>query len=169
MPITNPAQRQMFNANYENLGHYLTDNERIPHLNPADSGELILPGEPILKQWGASGHRYVFMAQGPIRPGEIGYLVRNFKAKFPADLSANVVQGAELYWDEDESVVSLVGDVTNGYRIGYADYVLDPNLKNDGLEVDGNGRVICGTDESTHVVVQSQDSNTTTKGTVTVF
>jgi len=170
------ARNEIFNPAVAHLGRYLTDNERIPHFNPSDSTVVIQPGELILKQWGATtantsdtNDTFVFMAQGPIFPGEIGYLIRNFKAEFDCDLSANAVQGDQIYWDIDDKELKLVGDVTNGFLAGMADFVLDPNLKNTALTVDSDDRVVCGTSSSTKLVIQSQDAATTIKGTVSAY
>lgn len=126
MPITNPDQASMFNDDYPIIGEYRSDDDRIPFYNPPTSGQMYLPGEPI--QYEIGGVYYVYMVQGPIRPGKTGYLVRRFAADFPCDLSADVLEGTPIYWDSSDTDASeagsakLAGDVTNGFRIGFASY-----------------------------------------------
>ena len=169
MPITEPTQASIFNANYASLGEYVSDDSRIPYFNPSDSGVMLQAGEPILVQWGASGEERVYLCNRPIRPGEWGELIRHFTADFPCDFSANVIAGQEVYWDEDNSVVSLVGDVTNGFVIGDLSWSIDPNIQNTAPSVDGDGRVIAGTTSTTRCRIVSRDAAATTKGTVTIL
>lgn len=167
MPITNPDQAKVFNDDYDRLGTYITDDTRVPYYNPADSGVMVQPGEPVLMQFGASGEEQVMMAQGPIRPGELGYLARYFTGDFPCDFSANVVLGAEVMWDLDNDVVSLAADVTNGFIIGHISYALTSKSALTKPTVDGNDRVICATSTSTKCrVIGQANTAVTTKGTV---
>lgn len=167
MPITNPAQASMFNTDYDAVGAYRSDDDRIPYFNPSDSGVLVLPGEPMIIEM--ANAYYVYMAQGPIRPGKIGFLIRRFTADFPCDLSANVEAGTPIYWDPSDTDASpvgsakLAGDVTNGYRIGFASYALDNNVPTLG----SGGKVLCGTTASTMIRVVSLEGAALGKGTYT--
>ena len=166
MPITNPAQAQMFNDDYDIIGQYRTDDDVIPYYNPPDSGQLILPGEPMVIE--QANAYYVYMAQGPIRPGQTGYLVRRFTADFPCDLSADVEAGTPIYWDPSDTDASAVGsaklfgDVTNGFRIGFASYAYNKNV---APSLGPNDRVICGGTASTMIRVVSLDGAALGKGT----
>lgn len=151
------------------IGEYRTDNERKAFFNPEDSGEMFLAGEPILLTLAAA--RYAFMFQGQVRPGETGYLLRNFSADFPCILSANVLEGDAIYWDIDEDAdgfpvgaAKIAGDVTNGFLLGYAThhYMKNPNPTLSG------GKVICGTTASTSIYLTSVPIAAVVKGTVPV-
>lgn len=164
MPTSAVAVATNFNDAYSKVGVYITDDSRIPYFNPANSGVDILPGEPFVMQWGASGEEIVVMAQDIIRPGKIGMVIRYFTADLPCDFSANVILGTDVYWDIDANVVSLVGDVTNGFVVGRISYSL--SSKGSVPAVDSNGRVICGTTSTTKCRVVSVVGATTVKGTV---
>lgn len=166
MPITNPAEAAIFNADYDILAEYVQDDSRIPYYNPSDSGEMVQPGEPLLVKFGASAEERVYMAQGPIRPGEIGMLLKYFTGDFPCDFSGNVILGDEVMWDVDNSVVSLAADVTNGYILGDASYAIQIGVT---PTVDGNDRVVCADANSSKCRVISRNEAATTKGTVTVY
>lgn len=149
---------------YPIVSAYRTDDSRVPHYNPTDSGVDILPGEPILKL--INGDQQVFIAQGPIKPGQTGYLVRRYTIEVPCDLSADVPEGTPIYWDKDIAtdanpvgIASLAGDVTNGFQIGVATYPYDQSKVNDD-NVDGDDLMICGDAESTHIWVMSVEGNT---------
>ena len=167
MPITNPTQAQMFNDDYDVVGQYRTDDDRIPFYNPPDSGVMYLPGEPIIIEQ-ASAY-YVYMVQGPIRPGETGYVVRRFTADFPCALTADVEAGTPIYWDASDTAASdagsakLFGDVTNGFRIGFASHTYE---KNKVPTLGPNDKVICGTSASTLIRVVSIDGAALGKGTL---
>lgn len=167
MPITNPTQAQMFNDSYDVVGQYRTDDDRIPFYNPPDSGQMYLPGEPIIIEQ-ASAY-YVYMVQGPIRPGEVGFVVRRFTADFPCDLSASVGAGTPIYWDASDTTGSpagtakLFGDVTNGFRIGFASHTFE---KHKVYSFGPNGKVLCGTTSSTTIRVVSLDGAALGKGTL---
>jgi hypothetical protein len=126
---------------------------------------LILPGEPLVIEM--ANAYYVYMAQGPIRPGKIGFLIRRFTADFPCDLSATVEFGTPIYWDPSDTDASaagsakLFGDVTNGFRIGVASYPLD----NKTPTIGAGGKVVCGTTASTLLRVVSVDGAALGKGT----
>lgn len=160
------TQATMFNEDYPNIGRLVSDDERIPYFNPADATLTILPGEPVLVEMG--GDQYLYIAQGPIPPGKTGYLIRRWTMSFPCDLSADVPEGTEIYWDPAEDAGSpvgtamLEGDVTNGFRLGVATYVYDGH-KNPTL--DNDDKVICGTESSTRIVVLSLDGACPGKGT----
>jgi len=168
MPITPPAQGAMFNEDYPIIGAYVTDDDRIPYFNPANSGVMVLPGEPLLIQRG--GLNFVYMAQGPIRPGEVGYLVRRFTADFPCELSANVLQGTEIWWDPSDTTASpaggakLTGNVTNGFRIGVASLAYDGH---NPPATGAGGLPICGGTASTKIRVVSIDGVASVKGSYT--
>jgi predicted RecA/RadA family phage recombinase len=169
MPIDNPQQATMFNDDYPIIGEYRTDDDRIPFYN-ATADKLYLPGEPVLYMIGTAF--YVYMVQGPIRPGKIGYIIRRFTADFPANLSATVKEGTPIYWDASDTTASpagsakLDGDVTNGFRIGFASYAYDPRYKHTAPAVQ-NGKVVCGTTSSTQIRVVSLDGAAVGKGTAT--
>lgn len=168
MPIDNPSQAAMFNTDYDAVGAYRSDDDRIPYFNPSTSGKLILPGEPMIIEM--ANAYYVYMAQGPIRPGSTGFLIRRFTADFPCDLSANVEQGTPIYWDPSDTDASpvgsakLAGDVTNGFRIGTASYAYDGHT---APTVGPGGRVLCGGTASTMIRVVSLDGAALGKGTYT--
>jgi hypothetical protein len=150
------------------IGEYRTDNERTPIFNPADSGVMYLAGEPILLT--LAGKLYVYMMQGVVRPGETGYAIRKFSADFPCDLSAEVAEGDAIYWDVDEDgdgfpagAAKLVGDVTNGFLLGYATHHY---MKTPLPEVDGDDKVICGDENSTYIYVTSLPGPTVGLGTL---
>lgn len=175
MPISNPDSAAMFNEDYDILAEYVQDDSRIPLYNPSDSGEMFQPGEPIPVRWGADEDPSsatddlecrVYMAQGRIKPGEIGMLLKYFTGDFPCDFSANVVLGEEVYWDVDNNVVSLEGDVTNGFVLGDISYALQANVL---PTVDANDRVICATSASTKCRVISRNAPATVKGTVVIY
>jgi hypothetical protein len=170
MPISNPAQASVFNADYDIVGEYVTDDSRVPYYNPADSGVMIQPGEPVLLKWGAANNEQVFMAQGPIRPGEIGFLARFFTGDFPCDFSANVIMGAEVMWDITNKKVSLAADVTNGFILGEISYAIPSTPKPHRPPVDANDRVICATTASTKCrVISSTGVVAVNKGTVVIL
>jgi hypothetical protein len=158
MPVSSPAKAEMFNEEYPIIGRYITDDDRIPYFNPADSGLTVLPGTPLLITRG--GNSLVYMAQGPISPGETGFIVRRFTADFPCDLSADVEQGTEIFWDPLDDTASpagtaaLEGDTAGGFRIGTASYAYDghktPTLGSNDLP-------LCGTTASTLIRVVSMD------------
>ena len=169
MPVSDiPAQSEMFNDDYEVVGQYRTDDDRIPFHNRADSGVMYLPGEPI--QYNVGGVYYVYMVQGPIRPGKTGYIVRRFTADFPCVLSATVKEGTNIYWNPAETGGSLAGsaqltgDVINGFRIGFASYAYDPKYKHTPPTLSGH-EVVCGTTASTMIRVVSMDGASVGKGT----
>jgi len=171
MPIANPNEVTTFSTDYDAIGEYVGDGELVPYFNPTAPDRLILPGEPFLRAFGPASEEQVYLTQGPIRPGDIGFMFApgRWVADLPCDLSASVVDGQELYWDEDNSVCSLVGDVTNGYVVGYASWAIDPNVKNTAPSVDAVNRVICGTTTSTNIRVRSRDEVATIKGTISSF
>lgn len=166
MPITNPAQATQFNADYDRLGDYVQDDSQVPYYNPSDSGVLIQPGEPIVVQFGATNAEYVFWAQEAIRPGEISMVTRYNTVDVPCDISADTVLGTEVHWDIDNDVASLVGDITNGFLLGYISYPLPPEPQPWIPTVDGNDRVICATSASTVCRVIMINGATTITGTV---
>lgn len=156
MPISNPTDAVLFAANYPVISEYVTDDERIPYFNPANSGVMILPGEPIPLV--RAGAQVVFLAQGPIRPGETGYLVRNFTADFPCILSGNVLEGTPIWWDTSVATVAnpvgvakLEADAVTGYPLGVASYVY---FKKPLPALSGT-QVICGTTASTMIRIVS--------------
>jgi hypothetical protein len=170
MPVADiPTQAEMFNEDYDIVGEYRTDDDRIPFHNPINSGVMYLPGEPI--RYEVSGIFYIYMVQGPIRPGKTGYIVRRFTADFPCDLSATVVEGTPIYWNPSVTTGSpagtaqLNGDVTNGFRIGFASYAYDPKYKHTPPTLSG-GKVVCGTTDSTKIRVVSLDGTALGKGTL---
>lgn len=170
MPITNPNQAEIFSDDYVALGAYRNDGSRIPWYN--STALLVQPGEPLLVKWGASGAEECFFAQEAIRPTKWGYLIRagDWAADLPANLTANVIIGDELYWDEDNSEVALEADVTNGWLVGDAGTPIDPSESvQETPATDGNGRVIVGTTSSTRIRIQSRPGASTTKGTVTIY
>ena len=166
MSIPNPEQAKIFHDDYAGLGDYVTDDTLVPYYNPADSGVMIQQGEPVLVQYGPSGENRVFLAQKPIRPGQIGMLHKYFTVDLPCDFSANVVLGQEIVWDIDDKEVKLVGDVTNGFVVGDASYHMSAKPMPHTPAVDGNDRVICATDASTKVRVVSRATAATITGTV---
>ncbi len=175
MPITTPATAEMFNANYDVLAEYVQDDSRIPYYNPSDSGVMISPGEPLLVRWGpitattaddADLEARVYMAQSRIMPGEVGMLLKYFTGDFPCDVSANVTVGDEVYWDIDNDVVSLVGDVTNGFVLGDVGYATHIGVT---PTVDGDDRVVSATTASEKIRVISRNEPADTKGTVVVY
>jgi hypothetical protein len=170
MPISDiPSQSEMFNEEYPIVGEYRTDDDRIPFHNRANSGVMYLPGEPI--QYNVGGVYYVYMVQGPIRPGKTGYIVRRFTADFPCVLSANVKEGTPIFWNPSNTTASpagsaqLTGDVTNGFRIGFASYAYDPKYKYSSPTLNGH-EVLCGTTASTMIRVVSMDGASVGKGTL---
>jgi len=173
MPVNESTVEKaaIFNESYDRVSKYATDDMFAPYFNPADSGIVFLPGEPVLRQWGASGEEEVQLVQDIIRPGQWGMLRRYWQADFDADFSANVIIGGEVMWDLDNDVVSLAGDVTNGFIIGRATIALPSKsaIERAGT-VDGNDRLIVATDASTKVRVMSMNPiAVTTKGTVTIY
>lgn len=160
-----PTRAAIFNADYTNLGEYVTDDSRVPYFNPADSAVMIEPGELVLIQW--AGAEQVMLAQAAIFPGEIGMLERYFVVDLPANLSADVVLGDILTWDYTDKELALDADVVNGFVAGIAIWALDPNIKNKAPVVDGNGRVVCGTTASTKARIMGSPGVSTTKGTIT--
>lgn len=166
MPIANTTEASMFNDDYDVIGEYRTDDDRIPYFNPSDSGVMILPGEPMVIE--QANAYYVYMAQGVIRPGKTGYLVRRFTADFPCELSADVEAGTPIYWDPSDTTASvaggakLFGDVTNGFRIGFASYAYNGHTD---PTIGAGGKVVCGTTASTRIRVVSLDGAALGKGT----
>lgn len=170
MPIANPAEAKVFNDDYPIMGEYVTDDSRIPYYNPEANNQLVLPGEPLLIKFGKTGDAQAMMAQGPIRPGAIGMLARYFTGDFPCDFSADVVMGTEVMWDVTANKVSLAADVLNGFVLGNISYALTSDNTNDKPDIDGNGRVICGTSTSTKCrVIGNANHAATVKGTVTTL
>ena len=167
MPSTATNKATMFGDDYDRLGHYVQDDTLVPYYNPADSGVDILPGEPILIQFGAANAERVFLSNTIIRPGEISMVKRGFTADFPCDFSANMILGDQVMWDIDTNKASLAADVTNGFILGNISYAIDSTIKNQAPAVDGNDRVICATTASTVCRVISVDAEPTVKGTVT--
>jgi hypothetical protein len=110
------------------------------------------------------------MAQGPIEPGKVGFLVRRFTADFPCDLSANVQQGTLIYWNPSDDTASpagtasLAGDVTNGFVIGTASFPIDAHKE---VPLGIHGIPLCATTDSTTIRVVSLDGVATVKGTFT--
>ena len=171
MPIDNPTQVEIFNDDYAQVGEFVGEGDLLPYYNPADSGNLIRPGEPILVAFGPAGEEQAFLSQGPIRPGDYGYLFRpgHWMADLPCTLTANVVFGQELFWDQTEDEVALEGDVTNGFLVGYAGYAIDPNAKNTAPSLDTVNRVICGGTASGNIRVISRDEVSRIAGSVSSF
>ena len=173
MPVASSTltEAAVFNTAYDRVGKYVSDDTRVPYFNPSDSAITFLPGEPMVRQFGVSGAEEVMLVQDIIRPGEWGYLIRNFTADLPCDFSANVILGGEVMWDVDNDVLSLAADVTNGFVVGNASIAL--NAKPEALmagTVDGNDRLICATSSSTVVrVISMPNKAVTVKGTVTVY
>lgn len=168
MPITTPTSATKFNDPRPIIGQYKTDDDRIPYFNPADSGVTVLPGEPLQIEQGEA--YYVYMAQGPIEPGETGYLVKRFTADFPCSLSATVEEGTEIWWDKgvatDANPVGLAklkGNVTNGFRLGVASYAYNGHT---APTIGAGARVVCGVVASTHIRVVSLDGEGKGKGTL---
>jgi len=159
-----PARSSGVNAPYEVLGEYVQDDSRIPYHNPADSDVMIEPGEPLAVTWGAGAT--AVMAQAAIFPGETGTLNRYFTGDFPCDVSANVLVGAEVYWDADTKKVSLAADVTNGFLLGHASWAIDPVIRNQAPALSA-GKVIAATTASTKIRVIGLTGATTLKGAVT--
>lgn len=158
MPLTVPSRANMFNANYDVVGEYKTDDDRRPFFVAEDSTTMILPGEPVLIEEG--GDQYLYMAQGPILPGKTGYLVKRFTASFPCDLSATVEEGTEIWWDPADDTGSAVGtavlegDATNAFRLGVATYAYDGHTN---PTLGANDLPVCGTTDSTRIYVRSLD------------
>jgi len=157
MPITTPQLAQRFGADYPRVGQYVTDTERFPFYNPPDSGVMYLPGEPVSVE--RDGVLYSCVTQGRILPGETGYVVRRYTMDFPCNLSADVAEGTAIFWNpEDDNAdnpagrANLEADVTNGWLIGYATYAYSKTVV---PELDGDDKVICGTEDSTIIRVTS--------------
>ena len=161
-----PHRSTGVNEAYEVLGEYVQDDSRVPYWNPSDSDSMIEPGEPLPITWGTGAS--VAMANAAIMPGDVGMLNRYFTGDFPADLSANVLVGAEIYWDVTNKKASLVGDVTNGFLLGHASWAIDPTIKNK-VPPNTAGKVLAGTTASTKIRVIGLTGPTTTKGSVTVL
>jgi len=160
MTISNPSQAQMFSANYDALGQYLTDDDLRPFYNPPDSGVMYQMGEPVLLPEGAGYKTYI--CQSPIRPGEVGYLVKRYTVLLPCDLSADVQEGQLLFWEPSSNTVQLTGDVTNGFTVGCATFEY---VKGQVYDLGADDRPICGTEDSTHIRVISIHGANTGKGT----
>jgi len=161
-----PTRSAIFNADYTNLGEYVTDDSRVPYFNPVDSDSMIEPGELVLIAW--AGAEQVMLAQAAIFPGETGMLLRYFVVDLPCTLSADVIIGDILTWDYTDGELALDADVTNGYTAGIAIWNFDPvHQPAPALGVDSNDRAICGTTASTKVRIMGSPGVSTTKGTIT--
>lgn len=165
MPSTAPEQAKQFHPDFASLGTYVQDDSRIPYFNPSDSGISIHSGEPVLVQW--QGASRVFVAQSEIHPGDTGMLLRRWTQDFPANLSAQSIFGAEVYWDIDNNEVALEADVTNGFLLGDLSYALPAGT--DVPSVDGNDRVIAAEIADTRCRVIGRDAEAVTKGIVTTL
>lgn len=161
MPIPQPYKPEMFAEKYPIVGMYDTDDSLIPFLNKADSGVMVLPGEPILLE--INNTYQVVMAQGPISgtgnqpidAGQIGMGVKRFTADFQCDLSAPVEFGTPIWWNPSTMMAQLGGDVTDGFRIGFATFA-HPRISGE-IKLGPTGKVLCGDTNSKFIRVQSLD------------
>lgn len=160
-----PTQKAIFNANFDILGEYVTDDSRVPYFNPLAEDVMIEPGEPVLFVW--NGGTHVMLAQRAIFPGETAFLDRYFTVDLPATLSAQVNTGDLVHWDFTNKVVAFAAvDTTNGWPLGTAIWALDPNIKNDDPAIQGTDSVIAGTTASTKIRVVVSPESRTAIGTV---
>lgn len=151
-PVTEP---NMFNESYPTLGRLRTDRHMIPHLNshPTDS---LLPGEPFLKEWG--GRKWVCVAQSRIKPGEVKAVLLNWNFDFRCELSADVKDGDQVYWDPEahddgKGAVVLQGDAgADAFPLGIATYSTDPGEE---ITAAANDRNVVATAASTMIQVVS--------------
>ena len=163
MPKTAPVKQSLFNESYAALGRYLGDCYSLPHYN-SSATLAFFPGEPFPKTRGSGA--VACLAQSLIMPGEYKTVLAEFKAAFPCDFSANIKDGDEVYWDEDNELVSLAADVTNGFSLGYATYEVEPGQ---AVTAVADDRPIVADANSTEVVVYSPNIATTLKGTSAAF
>lgn len=163
MPKLPPSRNTIFNAAYEALSTMKSDGFTVPHYN-SSATLSIYPGEPFLKHQGTDP--IVVIAQSEIPPGEWRSVVRFFDAVFPCDFSANVKDGDAVWWDIDDEVCKLEGDVENGFLLGNATYSVEPGQK---ITAVANDRNIVATATSTHVQVVNTMGISTVIGEVGSF
>ena len=163
MPKLPPNSNTIFNAPYEALSTMKSDGHTVPHLN-SSATLAIYPGEPILKNQGTEP--IVCLAQSLIMPGEWKSVVRQWNAIFPCDFSADVKDGDAVYWDFDDEVCKLEGDVTNGFLLGNATWSCEPGQ---AITATADDRNVVATDESTHVQVVHMITPSLVVGTVGDF
>lgn len=163
MPKATPAQRALFNEQFDPLGQIRSDDHTILHHNSSPSLSFF-PGEPFPKTAGSGA--IVYLAQSLIKPDQTKSVVRYFRAIFPCNFSADVKDGDEVYWDVDNEVVSLAGDVTNGFALGYATFSIEPGKEITAADDD---RPVVATSSSTKVEVVNLPGATTLKGSASAF
>lgn len=144
---------------YPLVGEYRGDNSFLPHYNQSTT-DTILPGEPVIKAVGTENR--VMISSRKIEPLEVGSVHANWIADFPCILSADIKEGEAVYWDLDVStdthpvgVAVLLGDLVDGFKLGYATYKQIPGQK---PTVD-TGEVVCGTSSSSTVRVVYVDED----------
>lgn len=145
---------------YPLIGVYRGDNSYLPHYNQSTT-QTILPGEPVVKAFGTENR--VMISSRSIAPLEVGNVHANWVADFPCILSATVKEGDAIYWDTDAvdadhpvGAAVLLGDLIDGFLLGYASYVEVPGQK----PTISTGKVVCGTAASTHIRVVYKDEDT---------
>jgi hypothetical protein len=163
MPKLPPTRNSIFNAPYEALSAIKSDGFTLPHLN-SSATLAIYPGEPFLKAQGETA--IVCLAQSMIEPGEWKSVLRFWNAIFPCDFSADVEDGDNVYWDIDDEVCKLEGDVDNGFLLGSATFSVEPGQR---VIADADGRPVVATSTSTHVQVVYQTTPSIVIGTVGEF
>ena len=163
MPKTAPVLASVQSEDYAPLSEIVSDDYHAHHYNSSPT-DAIFPGEPIPKTAGSGA--MVYLAQSLILPGEWKTLVRNWKARFPCNFSANIKDGDEVYWDITNEVVSLAADVTNGFSLGYATFDVEPG---EAITAADNDRPVVATSTSTEVVVISSRGLTTLKGSASAM
>ena len=142
-----PNRAAIFNADYANLGEFVTDDSRVPYYNPPAEDIMLEPGEPVLFTWDGATH--VMLVEAAIFPGETGTLLRYFVVDLPAVLSAQVNTGDIVFWDFTVKVVAAaLLDITNGFPMGVAIWARDPNIQNTPPTVQGTDSVVAGTTAS---------------------
>lgn len=156
MPKLAPTKRDLFNEDYASLGKIKSDGFSILHYNSSPTLALF-PGEPFLKQQGTD--YIVCIAQSLILPGECKSVLRGpWNAIFPCNLTADVKDGDEVYWDTDDEKVELVANVANGFLLGYATFLKEPG---EVITADDDDRPVVGTSSSTELHVVCPTHTTT--------
>lgn len=163
MPKVAPAAASPILDAITPLSELKSDGFSVPHYNSSATLSLY-PGEPFPKTQGSGA--FVALAQSLIRPGEWKSVLRFWNAVFPCNFSADVKDGDEVYWDQDNEVVSLGADVTNGFLLGYATYSADPG---ETVTAAADDRVVVATSASTKVQVVCATHATTLKGTASAL
>lgn len=163
MPKTEPNINPVFNEPYEALSTLKSDGFSVPHLNASET-LAIFPGEPILKAQGDDP--IVCLAQSLIRPGEWKSVLRYWNAIFPCNFSDTVEDGDDVFWDIDDEVCKLEGDVTNGFLLGAATFSVEPG---ETLISGADDRAVVALDSSTFVQVVCRIGTSSVIGTVGNF